>query len=282
MLICSCTYKESEKDKFPKIPYFPSSSNAKYKVEAFPFSSYSLQKANNYIYASAYDSLTDSHPFIVFDLNLNQLKTFDADVFYIHESDGFYEYDGTKLFRYSPPHFKKELLKTKKIVDNTDSIRTAYLNSEESDTLRTEFFVGSIFNDVHQKKLETKDLKCIVHLSEKAYILRYEDYDYLVTCDTYAFRTDNWTSDTCTEAPFLDANEIGPFDEVNLGFDLQGSNHIAFGVTLENLYYYRLKIDSDTILFKSRYGLIKELKTENGETILQDGKHNLYRVKKAE
>ena len=264
MLSC----EEKKEDKYPNFPLFPNTSNPDFEI--VKFHSKSGVKFKNFIYQEFLNSGMGDDSVVVQDLEYNKLKTIPVMGFITHidEFGQIFSVKDSSAYKYKPPKFEKKKLKYRVIKNPYDSIRAENRDLDSR-------LIYKLKDSVIKSKL-TKGLKCIIQLSDYRYhILKYENESVLVkNLDT------NLEALACEKAnqQAFQGAEITPFDEIHLGYYLDGSNHIAIGVGSKKLYYYKYIIDQDTMFFKDTNKYIQTFKTPKGKILFMDGKHDIYEL----
>lgn len=276
IVLMSCS---TEKDKHPEMPIFPQVSNPNYILTPFPYSSFSLYQLDNFVYAHCYDSTNNSHPFVIYNSDFKELKKLPIDhPSHIDASGIIYHLDNGVLNRYAPPLFSKIPLEVISIKDNLDEIRKMYIETHPQDsanTIKISLTVDSLFNQNYKNQL-SPTLTCMVDLGDNNYLFSYKNKNLHIHSETHDFKPEEWTT-TCPTAEYNNfSNSLAFYDKAIIDYSLQGSNHIALGLTANTIYYYKTLIGQDTLFFKSNYSDIQEIKTSNLSRVYLDGYHNLY------
>ncbi len=270
VLAISCSDKEKSEDKYPEIPKFPASSNDKYRIEKLPFKvGIALSQ---YIYQDQYQGVPEDNV-VIQDRNYAVVKNLflQGAVQHIDQSTGeIFTFNDSIAFKYAPPDFSEKRLETIQV----DS--EYFLAGERNDSI--EFDRSLIIRDSLKAEELTVGASCLIYPYEHGYvILRYRDKDILVNGKGMSFHIDE-----CVRSYKLafQGKPLEPFDQVHLGYSFQGSNHIAFGIESNDLYYYKHNVGNDTIAFKNTSQAFKFYETENGRRFIVEGYHDLYEVKK--
>jgi hypothetical protein len=262
-IFLSCTEKETANDKYPNIPFFPGSSNAKYIFEKKPFRG--SVRLENFIVEEDYESSSEN--VVLFDLSTAKLKEVrvKGNVQYIDRLEGsiISRINDSTFLRYPAPAFASEIVPFKKyysVVDDSvkkirplldfRSIRTTGVN--ESFPCKTEF------------------------PDRLYYLIRERTGSFIV--DSRAMNSDLQECDFVLDSPFPESF-LTAFDNVVLGYSFSGSNHIAFGIEANRLHYYRIVLGQDTISFKnsSEYFQLYQMRGQN--PVIIDGYDSLYELK---
>lgn len=261
-IFLACTEKETAKDKYPNIPFFPGSSNEKYIFEKKPFRG--AVRLENFIVLEEYEQ--SGKNVVLFDLSSSQLKAvrIEGSVEYIDRFEGsiISRTNDSTFLRYRAPAFAREIVPFKKyykIVGDSPSKTRPLLN------------LRSIRTGVDQT------FPCKAKFSNGGYALIRERSGSFVV-DSRIVDNELQDCDYVLEPPFP-SKFLTPFDNVVLGYSFSGSNHIAFGIEANKLHYYRIVLGPDTISFKnaSEYFQLYEMPGQN--PVIIDGNNSLYELK---
>ncbi|QDO92589.1 hypothetical protein FNB79_00860 [Formosa sediminum] len=297
IVLWSCGYKNTEKDKHPDLPIFPEHTNNKINIKPFPFITTDLYYNTDYIFAN-----TDNGELRILDRNfktINQLAiqvdlksiTNQGDIYNI-ETKG----DNIKTLKSvyklsSENNFKPEKLEIKTVFARSfhkirDSLTTHL--KEKSKTYIDSMYTLEIEKDKQKTLAKLTEIiehvDAMVHLEHiEVDILKYKNkdvalYSNLLFFDELEDIKKKKYLPTVQRITHMQKSPIS-FDKVVLDNSYSG-NHLVGGFTPIGYNYIALKVDNQTTKFKIKNADngdgIHILNTSKDTIILNDNTYQLF------
>lgn len=283
MLMISCGFQKPEEDKHPEVPLFPQLSNSDFILETFPFDILRLTRTSHFIIASVYDSVSKSHPTLVFDLNLKLKKRFEnLNVFLVTNQDEIFALENEQYVRYASPFSSKQVLNFEIISSVQDSLRAIQIAKSTKDTSDKIALAQTVLDltHTHYQKKYCQNLVCITEINANTFMFQDKKGLNIYQFESYDFDTKKMEIPICTSAAALQIETLTFYDKIHTGYSVDGSNHIAFGVNADELYYYSVVIDGDSLSFKDSYANMGLYETPQHDVFISDGKHQFWKITK--
>lgn len=266
LFICSCNYG-IEKDKYPEMPYFAMDINEDFSIEMLDYLITDKSFTEDYMFLEKHDKNEDLL-IEIYDQEtkkVNHTIRLERGKSQIDISGNIYNYNDRKkkVFKYSPPNFEKQELKS----------------------------LGVVLDDKRDTKIKEKymkDLECILNLDyyNRIYILRYAQKEIFVKSDVFYNLTRGigvvskeetiFDYPICEKASIQEkskqsnrkASYLKEIENItfNRSFSTEGGR--LGSVKNYKIFYYELKVNNQILNFKSLYRMT-ELLSKQDEVIIK-------------
>ena len=288
ILIYSCNV--DRKDKHPDIPYFSTDLSSDITFTPVPEPPrYKGHNASN-IFLSTND-FKENPRLLVYTLD-SKIPVADIPLEdrnpVIDEEGNIYGYNNTlkEAFGYTSTTYTRKSISSLSLKHlNDKNIQKEYKNQIAAKKL-SGVALSQFTKDIQQEKLKSlilDSLQCMVKLPYQTYgaILKFPNSEVYTNSSLLFTNTLLVLKDKIAginNCPLASYNEdkmfpngdehISKTDHITLSYSLEGSNHIAMGVSTKELFYYQLKIDGKTLAFKHPKS-VHEIKHLNKDLIIK-------------